>query len=183
MDIGKCIERVVNKIAQRLRIFDFFKFFKALVVFHALRFELVHAGIASLALLDAQNGIRIFKDAFAQGNNVKRVLRTVAVKLRECVQQVKRKRLVHGKVVLQVHIHAQVTVARRYGRHEFDNFFFDEALEQEECTVLQLFFAGGTFVAILEERAHGAAAVRRAAQNIQEHPVVHLETRRERFRC
>ena len=31
-------------------------------------------------------------------------------------------------------------------------------------------------MAVLEERAHGAATVRRAAQDVEEHPVVHLET-------
>ena len=86
MNIGKSIERVVNKITQRFRVFDFFKFFEALVVFHALRLEFVHAGIASLALLDAQNRIGILEDAFAQGNDVECVFRRILVELRERVE-------------------------------------------------------------------------------------------------
>ena len=182
VNVGKSIERVVNKITQRFRVFDFFKLFEALVVFHALRLEFVHAGIASLALLDAQNRIGILEDAFAQGNHVQCVFRRILVELRERVEQVQRKRLVHREVILQVHVHAQVAVTRSYSRHEFDNLLFDEAPEQQKCAMLQLLLACCTFMAILEKRTHGAATVRRAAQDVQKHPVIHLETRSERLR-
>ena len=76
---------------------------------------------------------------------------------------------------MQVHVHAQVAVTFGNGRHELDNLFLDETPEQQKGAVLQLLLARCTFVAILEERAHGAAAVRRAAQNVQKHSVVHLE--------
>ena len=48
--------------------------------------------------------------------------------------------------------------------------------------MLQLLFTGGAFVAILEQVAHGGTAVRGATQNVQEHPVIHLETGSEWLR-
>ena len=175
VNVCECIKCVVNKITQRLRVFDFFKLFEALVVFHALRLEFVHAGIASFALLDAQNRFGILEDAFAQGNHIECVFRRILVELRKRVEQVQRKRLVHREVVLQVHIHAQMAVTFGNGRHEFDNLFLDETPEQQKCAVLQLLLARCTFVAILEECSHSAATVRRAAQDVQKHSVVHLE--------
>ena len=177
----KLVVCAVYEIAQRLGVFDLLDFFHALIVFHALRLEFVEPCGARLVLLDAEYCLGIFDDAFAQGNHVERVLRGFRIQFRERIYQVQRERLVHCEVILQVHVHAQVAVAFGYGSHELHDVLFHQAAEKLEGTVLQLLLAGRALVAILQERAHGAATVGLAAQDVQEHPVVHVETRGERF--
>ena len=177
----KLVVRAVDKLAERLGVLDLLDFFHALVVFHALRLEFVEPCGARLVLLDAQNRLRVLYDAFAQRNHVERVFRAFAVQFRERIYQVERERLVHREVVLQVHVHAQVTVALGYGLHELHDVLFHQASEKLEGAVLQLLLARCTLVAVLDERAHRLAAVGLAAQDIQEHPVVYAEARGERF--
>lgn len=182
---GKGVEGVVNEIAKRLGIFHLLNFFHALVEFHALRLELVEASVTRLVLLNAEDCIRVFHNAFAQSNDIERIFGAFAVQFRKRVYQVQRKRLVHGKVVLQVHVNAELAVAGRNRCHKFNDILLDEALEKLKSAVLQFLFACDTFVAILEQVAHGGATVRGATENVQKHSVTHLETRCERFwgRC
>ena len=163
----KLIVRAVYKFTQWLGVLDLLDFFHALIVFHALRLELVEPCGARLVLLDAEYCLGIFDDAFAQGNHVERVLRGFRIQFRERIYQVQRERLVHRKVVLQVHVHAQVAVTGSDGRHELHDVLFYQAAEKLEGTVLQLLLARRALVAILQERAHGAATVGLAAQYVQ----------------
>ena len=179
---GEGVEGVINEIAERFGIFHFLDFFHTLVEFHALRLELIEAGVTSFVLLNAQNRFGVFNDAFTQSNHIECVFGAFAVQFRKRIDYVQRKRLVHRKVVLQVHVHAELAIARCNRCHEFNDILLDKALEKLKSAVLQLFFAGGTFVTILEQVAHGGTTVCRTAQNVQEHSVTYLEARSQRFR-
>ena len=162
MPVGERVEGGVDEIAVRLRVFELLQFLHALVVFHPLHLHLGD-GLAFHAVeLLAQDGVRVFQDRLHERQHDHRVIRRLRVDERQRVVDVERERLVHRKIVLQLHVHPQLRPLGGLG-DELDNFALHERFEELPCAFDVRLFGLGRFVAARHQLPHRLAPVARAA--------------------
>ena len=86
---GEGVEGLVEKLAERLRVLDFFQLRHALLVLHARGLPLLDLAAFLFVHLTAQNLVGIFDDGLAQREHVERIIGRLAIEQRQRVEQVK----------------------------------------------------------------------------------------------
>lgn len=121
--------------------------------------------------LAAQDEVGVLEDALHQGDEVQGVGGRVHIEEGQRVQQVEAQRLVHAEVRLQIGVHPQLA-AVFVGWLELDDAAHHQRLEKlpAPAEVGGLLVLG--LVAVVDEVAHGLAAVALAAEHVQQHAVV-----------
>ena len=95
--------------------------------------------------------------------------------------QEKRQRLSHRKIILERDIHAQLRALRR-ARDELHDPLLHQRAKELPCALPVLLLRARRLVRMRDQLAHRRAAVRAAAQHIQQHPVRHGKLARQRLR-
>ena len=127
--VGERVERLVDEVAQRLRVFELLELLHALLVLDAVRLHLRDRAVLDAVELLAQDQLGVLEDRLDQRQHVERVVGRLGVEQRERLEQIQRQRLVHREIVLQVDVDAQL---RAVGgpRDELDDVARDERAEQ-----------------------------------------------------
>ena len=107
MLVGEGVERGIDELAVRLRVFELLQFLHALVVFDAFHLHLGHLLVLHLVELLAQDDVRVFEDGLDEREQDERVIRRLRVHQRNRVEQIERQRLIHREIVLQLDVHAK----------------------------------------------------------------------------
>ena len=177
----KRVERLVQKFAQRLRVLHLLQLRHPLLVRDALGAHRLDLLALQPVHLPPQQRIRVLHDRLAQRKHVERIVRRLAVELRQCVEQVQRERLVQRKILLQLHVHAQLP-ARRLRRDPLHDLAVEQRAEKLPGLVPQLALARRRLVAVRDDLPHRAAAIGIATEHEQQHAVRNVEARHEVLR-
>jgi len=171
--IRKGVEGRVDELAIRLGMLQLFQLRHSLLVIQPGHLHFRHLPALELVQLLAENDVRIFEDGFHQRQQHQRVIGLLRIHLRQGLQQVERQRLVHRKVLLQFDVDTQLARPRAGG--ELDNPALHQRAEELPRAAGVLLFGPGRFMAVAEQPLQGAAAVARAAEHVEQHPVRNLE--------
>ena len=106
--VGEGVEGGIDEFAVGLGIFQVLQFFDALFVGDAFHLHLGHLAVFQAVELFAQDDVRVLDDGFHHGQQNEGVIRLLGIHEGNGLQQIERERLIHGEILLQLHIHAQV---------------------------------------------------------------------------
>ena len=87
----------------------------------------------------AQDDLRVFEDRLDETEHHQRVIRGLGIDLGQGVVHVQRERLVHGEVLLQIHVHPDPRALGR-ARDDLDDPVFHQGPEQLPGPLGQRFF-------------------------------------------
>jgi len=107
--VGKGVESGIDKIAVGLGVFQFFELFHALLIIETGHLHLRHLPALDFVELLAQDDLRVLEDGFDECQQHQGVVRRLGVEQGQGLEQVKRKRLIHREIVLQLDVHPQIT--------------------------------------------------------------------------
>ena len=174
MAVGEGVEGGVDEFAFGLGVFELIELIHAILVFDALGLHFGDALALEFVQLPTEDDVGIFEDGLDEGDEIERVIRGVGIEQGKRFEEVEGEHLVHGKVILQLDVDAQIRVVR-VGWDELDDLAIEQGTEQLPGAAVMLFFGFGRFMATVDELAHGATAVTGAAENVQQHAVGDLE--------
>lgn len=181
--VGEGVEAGVDELAQGFGVLEFLEFLHPVQVIHALLFELGEFLRLHAIELTSEDGFRILEDGFHDGEEVEGVEGVVGVELGEGLDEVEREHLVHGEILLQIGVDPELGLSRGFWcREEFNDPAFDEGSEQLPGAAGEGFSRAGWFVAGCEQIPHRAASIAGAAEHVEQHSVVHLESGDQAFR-
>ena len=172
------VERLVEKLALRLRVLDLLQFRHALIVADARRLQLVDFFALQLVHLPAEDLVGVLDNGLAQRQHLERIIRRRPVEQRQRVDQVERECLMQREVVLQLHVHLQLATRREW-RNPLDNFPVQQRAKQLPRAAAQRLLLGWRLVAVGDQLLQHPAAVRLAAEHQQQQAGRNIEARHQ----
>ena len=191
MRVGKRVEGVIDEFAQRLGPFHLLQLLHPVRVIHPLRFQLGHLLALGPVELCPEDRHRILQDRLDQGEDVERVRVARRIEARQRVEQPEREGMVDGEVGLQVlgdrEVRGEVLVAPHV---------LDEPGGPQSPACRRRRAQMDPLVALvpvrtphhlhearvaLRPRRFPGAGLPLGLQQVQDHPVGHLEARLERL--